>query len=347
MTTELAGARRRARRPRRRLRAGRAAERRVLAGFAEHRSRRPISAPRPASGGATSQPTGTLELVAAGPTTAPGPPGRARGAPTCPRRPPRGARGRARTSASAGPSGRVELAAGRYEVVLPPDAVADLCRLIEAVGLGPRGRGRPQRLLGARAAGPASARRSRRSPFALRERPGGRGLECAAVPRRRGVGPGRLGLRQRAPRRARRTGSHEGRLDAAALPPRRRRPLRRRRSRPRSTTSSLELPGAAARSSTSSSPAPNGGCSSPACGTSARSTRRRCCSRGSTRDGVYLVEHGEIVGAVNNFRFNESPVDLLARTIEAGTDRAGAVAGVGRVDEPHGDAAAPGRRTST
>jgi predicted Zn-dependent protease len=39
---------------------------------------------------------------------------------------------------------------------------------------------------------------------------------------------------------------------------------------------------------------------------------------GLTRDGVYLVERGEIVGAVNNFRFNESPLDMLARTIEAG-----------------------------
>jgi predicted Zn-dependent protease len=39
---------------------------------------------------------------------------------------------------------------------------------------------------------------------------------------------------------------------------------------------------------------------------------------GLTRDGVYLVEGGEIVGAVNNFRFNESPVDLLARAVEAG-----------------------------
>ena len=34
---------------------------------------------------------------------------------------------------------------------------------------------------------------------------------------------------------------------------------------------------------------------------------------GLTRDGVYLVEGGEVVGAVNNFRFNESPVDLLNR----------------------------------
>ena len=35
---------------------------------------------------------------------------------------------------------------------------------------------------------------------------------------------------------------------------------------------------------------------------------------GLTRDGVFLVEGGEVTGAVNNFRFNESPVDLLGRT---------------------------------
>jgi predicted Zn-dependent protease len=39
---------------------------------------------------------------------------------------------------------------------------------------------------------------------------------------------------------------------------------------------------------------------------------------GLTRDGVYLVENGEVTGAVNNFRFNESPVDLLGRFSEAG-----------------------------
>lgn len=39
---------------------------------------------------------------------------------------------------------------------------------------------------------------------------------------------------------------------------------------------------------------------------------------GLTRDGVYLVEDGEVVGEVNNFRFNESPVDLLVRASEAG-----------------------------
>ncbi|MFD9328397.1 metallopeptidase TldD-related protein [Streptomyces sp. NPDC060065] len=39
---------------------------------------------------------------------------------------------------------------------------------------------------------------------------------------------------------------------------------------------------------------------------------------GLTRDGVYLVENGQVVGEVNNFRFNESPVDLLGRATEAG-----------------------------
>ncbi|GAA1141163.1 metallopeptidase TldD-related protein [Nocardioides aquiterrae] len=38
---------------------------------------------------------------------------------------------------------------------------------------------------------------------------------------------------------------------------------------------------------------------------------------GLTRDGVYLVENGEITGAVNNFRFNESPIDILNRFTHA------------------------------
>src|SRR6185437_16232027 len=39
---------------------------------------------------------------------------------------------------------------------------------------------------------------------------------------------------------------------------------------------------------------------------------------GLTRDGVYLVENGTVQGAVNNFRFNESPVALLGRITEIG-----------------------------
>ena len=39
---------------------------------------------------------------------------------------------------------------------------------------------------------------------------------------------------------------------------------------------------------------------------------------GLTRDGVYEIKDGEVVGAVNNFRWNESPVELLGRISAAG-----------------------------
>jgi predicted Zn-dependent protease len=39
---------------------------------------------------------------------------------------------------------------------------------------------------------------------------------------------------------------------------------------------------------------------------------------GLTRDGVYLIEDGEVTAAVNNFRFNESPLDMLRRATQAG-----------------------------
>ena len=42
---------------------------------------------------------------------------------------------------------------------------------------------------------------------------------------------------------------------------------------------------------------------------------------GLTRDGVFLIEDGEVMGAVNNFRFNMSPLDMLAQTTEVGTSR--------------------------
>jgi predicted Zn-dependent protease len=40
---------------------------------------------------------------------------------------------------------------------------------------------------------------------------------------------------------------------------------------------------------------------------------------GLTRDGVYVVRGGEVVGAATNFRFNDSPVDVLRRISDAGT----------------------------
>ena len=61
---------------------------------------------------------------------------------------------------------------------------------------------------------------------------------------------------------------------------------------------------------------------------------------GLTRDGVYLVEDGEVTAAVNNFRFNESPLDLLRRASQAGVSEHDLAAGMGRLGHPHGDAVA-------
>ncbi len=45
---------------------------------------------------------------------------------------------------------------------------------------------------------------------------------------------------------------------------------------------------------------------------------RRLLLTGTTRDGVHLVEDGEVVAAANDFRLNESPVELLGRVTEVG-----------------------------
>ncbi len=39
---------------------------------------------------------------------------------------------------------------------------------------------------------------------------------------------------------------------------------------------------------------------------------------GLTRDGVFLIEKGEITAAVNNFRFNVSPLDVLRHAVDVG-----------------------------
>ena len=59
---------------------------------------------------------------------------------------------------------------------------------------------------------------------------------------------------------------------------------------------------------------------------------------GLTRDGVYLVENGEVTGEVNNFRFNESPVGPAGPGHGGGADREDAAAGVERLVHPGRDA---------
>ena len=68
---------------------------------------------------------------------------------------------------------------------------------------------------------------------------------------------------------------------------------------------------------------------------------------GLTRDGVYLVENGEVTGAVNNFRFNESPVGLLGRLAEVGATEPALAREWSDVLLPVRPCPRPGSRTST
>jgi predicted Zn-dependent protease len=214
---------------------------------------------------------------------------------------------------------KLDLAAGRYEVVLPPDAVADL-----VVPLGDATSGREaeegRSVFSAPGGGTRVGESLSSQQFSLRSDPFAAGLECTPflvtgasgqdvsvfdnglpLERTDWISDGCLARLQ-----YHRAGAARSGVEAAAP----------------AHNLILEVPGA-----TSSL--------EELIGRTERGLLLTCLwyirdvdpetllLTGLTRDGVYLVEHGEIVGSVNNFRFNESPVDLLSKTIEAGrTERA-------------------------
>ncbi|MGI5122639.1 metallopeptidase TldD-related protein [Marinactinospora thermotolerans] len=209
---------------------------------------------------------------------------------------------------------RVDLPAGRYETVLPPEAVADLMiNLYFDIGARDAFEGRTA--FSAPGGGTRVGERLAGLPLTLRSDPAQPGLECA--PFVLSGAPGRWlsafdnGL-PRGPVEWVRKGElaalgqtrHSAELTGLPLTP----PV---------DNLVLELPGATAT------------LDDLVAGTT-RGLLLTCLwyirtvdpqtmlLTGLTRDGVYLVEDGEVVGAVNNFRFNESPVGLLGRISEAG-----------------------------
>ncbi len=215
---------------------------------------------------------------------------------------------------------KFDLDAGRYEVVMPPDAVADL---VVCWASRPPGREAEEgrSVFSAPGGGTRVGECFPRFPFSLRSDPVGAGPRVDAVPRDCGVGPGCLGLRQRAAPRAQRV-DLTGPPGAASSPPAPAAARSRRRGGDFANNLTLELPGAT--SSLEDLVEPHRAGLLLTCLWYIREVDpATLLLTGLTRDGVYLVEHGEIVGSVNNFRFNESPVDLLSKTIEAGrTERA-------------------------
>ncbi|TDC67273.1 TldD/PmbA family protein [Actinomadura sp. GC306] len=209
---------------------------------------------------------------------------------------------------------RVDLPAGRYETILPPSAVADLMiYLYWSAGAQDAGDGRT--VFSAPGGGTRVGERLAEVPVTLSSDPAAPGLECApfvvahASGRESSVFDNGLAL-----------GATDWIRDGVL-------------------TSLTQTRHSAARTGLPvTPPVDNLAMAGPGGGASleemvARTERgllltclwyirevdpQSLLLTGLTRDGVYLVEDGEVVGAVNNFRFNESPVDLLSRIGEVG-----------------------------
>jgi predicted Zn-dependent protease len=214
---------------------------------------------------------------------------------------------------------KIDLPAGRYETILPPDAAADL--VIElAWALSGRDAEDGRSVFSKEGGGTRLGERLMDQPFTLRSDPRYPGLECTPF--------------LVTPTSSAEVSAFDNGLDLAPMSYVEGGTLERlyyhRAGAERSGTAFtppidnlvLELPGATATLD-------------ELVANSERALLLTCLwyirevdpqtllLTGLTRDGVYLVEHGEIVGAVNNFRFNESPLDLLRKTTEAGkTERA-------------------------
>ncbi|HXW32668.1 MAG TPA: metallopeptidase TldD-related protein [Acidimicrobiales bacterium] len=209
---------------------------------------------------------------------------------------------------------RVELPAGRYETILPPEATADLMIFLYGEFSG-RDAEDGRSVFSAPGGGTRLGQSLTDAPFRLRSDPAEPGLECVpfVVTTSSGsdvsvfddglpIGPTSWIEQGRLERLFyHRAGA--GRSHAPVAPP--------------VDNLVLELPGA--EGSLDDLVARTGRGLLLTCLWYIRTVDPvTALLTGLTRDGVYLVENGEVVGAVNNFRFNESPVELLSRVAEAG-----------------------------
>jgi predicted Zn-dependent protease len=209
---------------------------------------------------------------------------------------------------------RVELGAGRYETLLPPAAVADMMTYLYRVA-GARDALDGRTVFSRPGGGTRIGERLTSLPVTLRSDPAEPGLECApfvlaqASGRRMSVFDNGLPLGATewisgGSLAALTQTRHSARLSGLAVTP---------------LISNLILDGPAAGGSLPDLiRATTRGLLLTSLYYIREVDPQTLLLTGLTRDGVYLVEDGEVVGAVNNFRFNESPVALLGRVAEAG-----------------------------
>jgi predicted Zn-dependent protease len=220
---------------------------------------------------------------------------------------------------------RIELPAGRYEVILPPTAVADL--MIDAYWTASardaeegrnvfarRGEGIGEDAVG----GTRIGEQLSDQPITLRSDPVAAGLECAPFEIAAASGGGLQSVFDNGLAVSATDWIRDGRLAELI---RTRSWAARSGAQPRPGVGNLILEASAG--------GPRPTLAQMIAGTK-RALLLTCLwyirevdpqtllLTGLTRDGVYLVEDGEVRGAVNNFRFNESPIDLLTRIAEVG-----------------------------
>ncbi|MFE2509060.1 metallopeptidase TldD-related protein [Streptomyces naganishii] len=208
---------------------------------------------------------------------------------------------------------RIELPAGRYETLLPPTAVADLL-IYQMWSASGRDAAEGRTVFSRPGGGTRVGDRLSELPLSLRSDPHEPGLECAPFVVAHSSGDDRSVFDNGLPVRATEwigggelrhllTTRHSAGLTGLPLAP---------------SAGNLILDGGDDRSAEEMVAGTGRGLLLTCLWYIREVDPATLLLTGLTRDGVYLVENGEVTGQVNNFRFNESPVDLLGRAAEAG-----------------------------
>jgi predicted Zn-dependent protease len=211
----------------------------------------------------------------------------------------------------------VELPAGRYETLLPPSAVGDLFLYLYAASSGARAADEGRTVFSKQGGGNRIGERLSTLPVTLRSDPRLPGLECAPFLATTQSEEGTVSVFDNGLT----LGATEWIRDGVLTELMRTRAYATKTdTQPRPYVDNLlvEVPGSTASTDEMVARTERGLLLT--CVWYVRTVDpQTMLMTGLTRDGVYLVENGEVTGAVNNFRWNESPVDLLGRITEAGT----------------------------
>ncbi|MFH9432290.1 metallopeptidase TldD-related protein [Streptomyces sp. NPDC017615] len=208
---------------------------------------------------------------------------------------------------------RVDLPAGRYETLLPPSAVADLL-IYQLWSTSGRDAAEGRTVFSKPGGGTRSGERLSELPLTLRSDPDEPGLGCAPFVVAHSSGGDRSVFDNGLPVRATdwikdgvldhlTTTRHSAALTGLPLAP---------------ALDNLILDGGGDRSLAEMVAGTERGLLLTCLWYIREVDPATLLLTGLTRDGVYLVENGEVTGQVNNFRFNESPVGVLGRASEAG-----------------------------